>query len=127
MTSSLEVPLNYEEMFSHRFTSGDEEYQEYLKHPADPPPLVEEWKNRSGGNQRNRDRRCFKMAGSLEAEVTGTTGKVVIDLISGQEEAGVTATNSTDKDSLTTPNMNMATTPTIQGLITAVINMIFCC
>lgn len=69
----------------------------------------------------------FKMAGSSEAEGTGMTGKVVIDLISGQEEAGVTATNSTDKDSLTTPSMTMATTPTIQGLITAAINMVFCC
>ncbi|XP_006139304.1 RNA guanine-N7 methyltransferase activating subunit [Pelodiscus sinensis] len=56
MTSTLEVPLNFEEMFSHRFTPDDEDYQEYLKRPADPPPLVEEWKNRSGGNQRNRDR-----------------------------------------------------------------------
>nr|XP_032646521.1 RNA guanine-N7 methyltransferase activating subunit isoform X1 [Chelonoidis abingdonii] len=55
MTSSTDVPLNYEEMFSHRFTADDEEYQEYLKRPTDPPPLVEEWKNRSGGNQRNRD------------------------------------------------------------------------
>ncbi|OPJ70514.1 RNMT-activating mini protein [Patagioenas fasciata monilis] len=43
-------------MFAHRFTSDDEEYQEYLKRPADPPPIVEEWRNRSGGNQRNRDR-----------------------------------------------------------------------
>ncbi|XP_029870252.1 RNA guanine-N7 methyltransferase activating subunit isoform X1 [Harpia harpyja] len=56
MTSLVDMPLNYEKMFAHRFTSDDEEYQEYLKRPADPPPIVEEWRNRSGGNQRNRDR-----------------------------------------------------------------------
>ncbi|XP_005148783.2 RNA guanine-N7 methyltransferase activating subunit isoform X1 [Melopsittacus undulatus] len=56
MTSLVDVPMNYEKMFAHRFTSDDEEYQEYLKRPADPPPIVEEWRNRSGGNQRNRDR-----------------------------------------------------------------------
>lgn len=56
MTSLADMPLNYEKMFAHRFTSDDEEYQEYLKRPADPPPIVEEWRNRSGGNQRNRDR-----------------------------------------------------------------------
>uniref|UniRef100_A0A8D0GTG4 RNA guanine-7 methyltransferase activating subunit n=1 Tax=Sphenodon punctatus TaxID=8508 RepID=A0A8D0GTG4_SPHPU len=56
MTSTSDVLENYEKMFTHRFTSDDEEYQEYLKRPADPPPVVEEWRNRSGGNQRNRDR-----------------------------------------------------------------------
>lgn len=56
MTSSLDVPPNYEEVFAHRFTADDKEYQEYLKRPADPPPVVEEWRTRYGGNQRNRDR-----------------------------------------------------------------------
>ncbi|XP_019359673.1 PREDICTED: RNMT-activating mini protein [Gavialis gangeticus] len=56
MTSSLDVPPNYEEMFAHRFTADDKEYQEYLKRPADPPPIIEEWRTRYGGNQRNRDR-----------------------------------------------------------------------
>ncbi|XP_072201527.1 RNA guanine-N7 methyltransferase activating subunit [Excalfactoria chinensis] len=56
MTSLVDVPLDYEKMFAHRFTADDKEYQEYLKRPADPPPIVEEWRNRSGGNQRNRDR-----------------------------------------------------------------------
>lgn len=56
MTSLVDMPMNYEKLFAHRFTSDDEEYQEYLKRPADPPPIVEEWRNRSGGNQRNRDR-----------------------------------------------------------------------
>lgn len=59
MTSLADVPPNYEMMFAHRFTSDDKEYQEYLKRPADPPPIVEEWRNRSGGNQRNRDRYWF--------------------------------------------------------------------
>ncbi|NXJ73470.1 RAM protein, partial [Trogon melanurus] len=56
MTSLVDMSLNYEKMFAHRFTSEDKEYQEYLKRPVDPPPIVEEWRNRSGGNQRNRDR-----------------------------------------------------------------------
>lgn len=59
MTSLADMPPNYEMMFAHRFTSDDKEYQEYLKRPADPPPIVEEWRNRSGGNQRNRDRYWF--------------------------------------------------------------------
>lgn len=52
MTSLVDMPLDYEKMFAHRFTSDDKEYQEYLKRPADLPPIVEEWRNRSGGNQR---------------------------------------------------------------------------
>lgn len=52
MTSLVDIPLDYEKMFAHRFTSDDKEYQEYLKRPADLPPIVEEWRNRSGGNQR---------------------------------------------------------------------------
>ncbi|XP_025901578.1 RNMT-activating mRNA cap methyltransferase subunit isoform X2 [Nothoprocta perdicaria] len=55
MASSADMPVNYETMFAHRFTLEDKEYQEYLKRPTDPPPIVEEWRNRSGGN-RNRDR-----------------------------------------------------------------------
>ncbi|NWR31004.1 RAM protein, partial [Tachuris rubrigastra] len=60
MTSLADMPPNYETMFAHRFTSEDKEYQEYLKRPEDPPPIVEEWRNRSGGNQRNRDRYWFQ-------------------------------------------------------------------
>jgi len=56
MASLVDIPVDYEKMFAHRFTADDKEYQEYLKRPADPPPIVEEWRNRSGGNQRNRDR-----------------------------------------------------------------------
>lgn len=52
-------------------------------------------------------------------EGTDTTGKVTIDLIRGQKEAGAITTSSTDKDSHTPPTMdNMATTPTTQGLVT---------
>ncbi|XP_054626818.1 RNA guanine-N7 methyltransferase activating subunit-like [Dunckerocampus dactyliophorus] len=41
-------------MFANRFTSEDTEYQQYVKRPADPPPIVEGWR---GGNHRGRDRR----------------------------------------------------------------------
>ncbi|KAK2920007.1 RNA guanine-N7 methyltransferase-activating subunit-like protein [Channa argus] len=57
MTESTETPQTYEELFAHRFTSEDREYQEYVKRPADPPPIVEDWRGRGGGNQRGRDNR----------------------------------------------------------------------
>nr|XP_033776400.1 RNA guanine-N7 methyltransferase activating subunit [Geotrypetes seraphini] len=57
MTTTTDAIPDFEEMFSHRFTADDQEFQEYLKRPADPPPVVEEWRNRSGGNQRHRDNR----------------------------------------------------------------------
>ncbi|XP_029430876.1 RNA guanine-N7 methyltransferase activating subunit [Rhinatrema bivittatum] len=57
MTATSDTIPNFEEMFGHRFTIDDLEYQEYLKRPADPPPVVEDWRNRSGGNQRNQDNR----------------------------------------------------------------------
>ncbi|KAG8453083.1 hypothetical protein GDO86_004772 [Hymenochirus boettgeri] len=43
----------YENMFAHRFTADDKDYQEYLKKEPDHPPIVEDWK---AGNQRNNDR-----------------------------------------------------------------------
>ncbi|XP_039215168.1 RNA guanine-N7 methyltransferase activating subunit isoform X1 [Crotalus tigris] len=54
--SMFEILQNYKNKFAHRFTSEDEEYQKYVQRPADPPPLVEDWRNRSGGHQRYRDR-----------------------------------------------------------------------
>ncbi|CAG5858550.1 RNA guanine-N7 methyltransferase-activating subunit-like protein [Menidia menidia] len=57
MTETAENPQNYEELFGHRFTSEDHEYQQYLNRPADPPPIVENWSGRGGGNQRGRDNR----------------------------------------------------------------------
>ncbi|CAL9701431.1 unnamed protein product [Knipowitschia caucasica] len=45
---------DYEKLFAHRFTSEDREYQEYLKRPPDPPPIVENW--RASRNHRGRDR-----------------------------------------------------------------------
>lgn len=56
MTETAETQQNYEEMFAHRFSSEDQEYQEYLNRPADRPPIVEDW-SRGGGNQRGRDNR----------------------------------------------------------------------
>ncbi|XP_029354373.1 RNA guanine-N7 methyltransferase activating subunit [Echeneis naucrates] len=53
-TGSLQ---KYEELFAHRFSSEDQEYQQYLNRPDDPPPIVEDWRGRSGGNQRGRDSR----------------------------------------------------------------------
>ncbi|KAK9543021.1 hypothetical protein VZT92_000835 [Zoarces viviparus] len=45
----------YEELFANRFSSDDKEYQQYQNRPADPPPIVENWSRRGGGN-RGRDR-----------------------------------------------------------------------
>ncbi|XP_048829113.1 RNA guanine-N7 methyltransferase activating subunit-like [Brienomyrus brachyistius] len=50
-TSGSPEPVpDYEEQFAHRFTSADQEYQEYLKRPSNPPPIVEEWRGRGGGH-----------------------------------------------------------------------------
>lgn len=57
MTETAETQQSYEEMFAHRFSSEDQEYQEYLNRPADCPPIVEDWRGRGGGNQRGRDNR----------------------------------------------------------------------
>ncbi|CAH2274089.1 RNMT-activating mini [Pelobates cultripes] len=51
--SSTSDPQMFEEMFSHRFTADDIEYQEYVKRPQEIPPIVENWKM---GNQRHQDR-----------------------------------------------------------------------
>uniref|UniRef100_A0AAQ4R520 RNA guanine-7 methyltransferase activating subunit n=1 Tax=Gasterosteus aculeatus aculeatus TaxID=481459 RepID=A0AAQ4R520_GASAC len=59
MAETTESQRNYEEMFSHRFTSDDKEYQQYVNRPADPPPIVEGWRSRGGGGGgggRDRDR-----------------------------------------------------------------------
>ncbi|XP_068598006.1 RNA guanine-N7 methyltransferase activating subunit-like [Brachionichthys hirsutus] len=47
----------YEELFAHRFSSEDHEYQQYKSRPPDPPPTVEDWWSRGGGNYRERDNR----------------------------------------------------------------------
>lgn len=57
MTEKSENVEKYEELFAHRFSSEDREYQEYVSRPADPPPVVEDWRARGGGNQRGRDSR----------------------------------------------------------------------
>uniref|UniRef100_A0A3B3DEK0 RNA guanine-7 methyltransferase activating subunit n=1 Tax=Oryzias melastigma TaxID=30732 RepID=A0A3B3DEK0_ORYME len=54
MSEATETIKSYEELFGNRFTSEDQEYQEYLNRPADPPPIVEDWRGRAGGNQRER-------------------------------------------------------------------------
>ncbi|XP_062998642.1 RNA guanine-N7 methyltransferase activating subunit isoform X2 [Elgaria multicarinata webbii] len=46
MASASELLQSYEEMFVHRYTSEDKEYQKYVQQPADPPPVVEDWLNR---------------------------------------------------------------------------------
>lgn len=55
MTENTGNLQKYEEMFAHRFSSEDPEFQEYLSRPADPPPIVEDWRARGGGHQRGRD------------------------------------------------------------------------
>ncbi|XP_028297659.1 RNA guanine-N7 methyltransferase activating subunit-like [Gouania willdenowi] len=57
MTESKENTQSYEEMFAKRFTAEDEEYQKYVNRPTDPPPIVENWRGRGGGNHRGRDYR----------------------------------------------------------------------
>ncbi|XP_028921677.1 RNA guanine-N7 methyltransferase activating subunit [Ornithorhynchus anatinus] len=57
MTDTPDALSNYEEMFAKRFSEEDTEYQEYLKRPAESPPIIEEWNSRAGGNQRNRGNR----------------------------------------------------------------------
>ncbi|XP_061526815.1 RNA guanine-N7 methyltransferase activating subunit-like isoform X3 [Phycodurus eques] len=57
MSETMEKQQSYEEMFAHRYSSEDREYQEYVSRPADPPPIVEDWRGRGGGNHRGRDRR----------------------------------------------------------------------
>lgn len=58
MTDSPETLQGYEEQFACRFTSEDVEYQKYVQQPVNPPPIVEDWRGRSGGGyQRGRDNR----------------------------------------------------------------------
>ncbi|XP_032415739.1 RNA guanine-N7 methyltransferase activating subunit [Xiphophorus hellerii] len=57
MSDTSENAQSYEELFSNRFSPEDSEYQQYLKRPADPPPVVEDWRGCGGGNQRGRDNR----------------------------------------------------------------------
>uniref|UniRef100_A0A8C6UGQ0 RNA guanine-7 methyltransferase activating subunit n=1 Tax=Neogobius melanostomus TaxID=47308 RepID=A0A8C6UGQ0_9GOBI len=58
MAGTTDEPEDYEELFAHRFTSEDHEYQEYLKRPPDPPPIVQNWRGRGGGSHRGgRDNR----------------------------------------------------------------------
>ncbi|XP_069092540.1 RNA guanine-N7 methyltransferase-activating subunit-like protein [Pleurodeles waltl] len=56
MTTS-DVAPNYEEMFAHRFTAEDPDYQQYVKRGEALPPILDNWRGRSGGQQRNRDQR----------------------------------------------------------------------
>lgn len=57
MGESTETIQEYEELFAHRYTSEDHEYQQYRSRPADLPPIVEDWRSRGGGNHRGRDNR----------------------------------------------------------------------
>ncbi|XP_041031184.1 uncharacterized protein LOC121270004 isoform X3 [Carcharodon carcharias] len=60
MSGEVETAPNYEEMFAHRFTAADDEYQAMVKCPADPPPIVDDWRVRAGGNHRSQDYRPYK-------------------------------------------------------------------
>ncbi|MEQ2196605.1 hypothetical protein XENOCAPTIV_005207, partial [Xenoophorus captivus] len=44
MSETSENAQSYEELFAQRFSSEDSEYQQYLNRPADPPPIVEDWR-----------------------------------------------------------------------------------
>ncbi|XP_029900077.1 RNA guanine-N7 methyltransferase activating subunit [Myripristis murdjan] len=63
MTEPAENSNNYEELFAHRFSSEDREYQQYVSRPADPPPVVEDWRGRGGGGARGRDNRYQERRG----------------------------------------------------------------
>uniref|UniRef100_A0A671Y3Y4 RNMT-activating mini protein n=1 Tax=Sparus aurata TaxID=8175 RepID=A0A671Y3Y4_SPAAU len=54
MAETTETQKEFEELFAHRFTSEDPEYQQYKSRPPDTPPIVEDWRSR-GGNHRGRD------------------------------------------------------------------------
>jgi len=58
MAETTDNQQSYEEMFADRFSADDKEYQQYVTRPADPPPIVEDWRSRGGGN-RGRDRYCW--------------------------------------------------------------------
>ncbi|XP_051896149.1 RNA guanine-N7 methyltransferase activating subunit-like [Pristis pectinata] len=60
MSSETEPAPDYEEMFAHRFTIADAEYQEMVKSVADPPPIVEDWMSRPSGNRRSQDYRPYR-------------------------------------------------------------------
>uniref|UniRef100_G1KV80 RNA guanine-7 methyltransferase activating subunit n=1 Tax=Anolis carolinensis TaxID=28377 RepID=G1KV80_ANOCA len=51
-----EILQKYDMLFAHQFTAEDEEYQKYVQHSTDQPPLIQEFRSSLGGNQRYRDR-----------------------------------------------------------------------
>ncbi|XP_071756529.1 RNA guanine-N7 methyltransferase activating subunit-like [Centroberyx gerrardi] len=57
MAETTENLPDYEDQFANRFSKEDREYQEYVSRPADPPPIVEDWRGRAGGNSRGRGNR----------------------------------------------------------------------
>ncbi|XP_056135091.1 RNA guanine-N7 methyltransferase-activating subunit-like protein [Lampris incognitus] len=57
MTEATDQMPNYEEQFKHRFSSEDEAYQEYVRRPDDPPPIVDNWRGSGSGNARGRGNR----------------------------------------------------------------------
>ncbi|XP_063043877.1 RNA guanine-N7 methyltransferase activating subunit-like [Engraulis encrasicolus] len=69
MTDIAETLQKYEEQFASRFTAQDEQYQKYLEQPVNTPPVVEDWRGRSGGgfqrgrDYRNQDQRGFRGRG----------------------------------------------------------------
>ncbi|XP_028812913.1 RNA guanine-N7 methyltransferase activating subunit-like [Denticeps clupeoides] len=61
MTSCADDAPDYEAQFARRFTAEDGEYQEYLRQPSGPPPMVEGWRGRGGGrDSRFQERRPYR-------------------------------------------------------------------
>ncbi|XP_038669301.1 RNA guanine-N7 methyltransferase activating subunit-like [Scyliorhinus canicula] len=60
MSNEAETLPNYEDMFADRFSADDMEYQQMVKCPTDPPPIVDDWKVRTGGNRRSHDYRPYR-------------------------------------------------------------------
>uniref|UniRef100_A0A8C4QP98 RNMT-activating mini protein n=1 Tax=Eptatretus burgeri TaxID=7764 RepID=A0A8C4QP98_EPTBU len=52
--NSKDAEPDYEQMFIDRYSDKDLEYQEFYRHPPDPPPIVTDWASRSRGHQRQR-------------------------------------------------------------------------
>ncbi|KAJ7311048.1 hypothetical protein JRQ81_006645 [Phrynocephalus forsythii] len=46
MSSTTDILQKYEQMFAHRYSLEDEEYQKYLQRSSEPPPIAENWLNR---------------------------------------------------------------------------------
>ncbi|TWW67850.1 hypothetical protein D4764_02G0008910 [Takifugu flavidus] len=87
MAENTENVQKYEELFAHRFTSEDPEYQQYQSRPEEPPPIVEDWNSRRG----IRIVVDVGVLAGVETEVGTETGigeRIIMDSNSGMTDPG---------------------------------------